>query len=282
MRRTMQAMISVCAVCFLGMLAAACTRAQAPHTPSGKVETVWSGTSSRYHWRWTTADLFATDLSSRRVFSVAAREKEARNKEDAGDPIENFYIECTIQPLSIVGTIVSYERDYYWSGGAHPSGGIDFVSVDVTRPKHRLTLTDLFPDSVVLNALLKDKVVQETIKRNKLTKRPKTCAALVNFLKDKTFGGDENADFGFTENLLEQFAFHHVENGKVAVRLNVSWASEIHRFSTTQIGLLLPIPAKLSGPISLAGNRKQGFLMHESKKLAHDKTTLIFTAGRNP
>ena len=80
--------------------------------------------------------------------------------------------------------------------------------------------------------------------------------------------------------MLERFAFHHIESGKIAVRLNVSWGSEIHRFTTTQIGLLLPKPEKLSGPLTLAAAGKEGFLMRESKKLSHDKTTLLFSEGK--
>lgn len=255
---------------------------QLRHDRPAKNEIVWSGTSGGYRWKWTTADLAAFRPGAVRAsFSALGFEKRTNQqlKDEKSDPVDT-YLECTIVPLSIVGSLVSYERDYYWEGGAHPSGGIDYVTIDASRPGHRLLLTDLFPDSAIVRAMLADKIVADTLKRNHVADLPKTTAQLVQALKGKSFGGDDNYRYGFEEDLLGRFAFHHIEGDRVAVRLNVSWSSEIYRFSSTQIGLLLPIPARLRAPLQLAADRRQGFLMADAKKLTRGKTTVLFEFGK--
>lgn len=258
--------------------------AQTIHGKNKKTETVWTGTAGSFRWKWTTANLTAASASTgRTAFSALAFEKRTSTllKDEKEDPIDT-YVECSIQPLSIVGSIVCYQRDYYWEGGAHPSGSIDFLAVDATNPGRKLSLTDLFPDADVLDALMSDKIVRDTLKRNSVTGTPRTCKQLVKLLSGKSFGGDENGQFGFQDDLLERFALHHVEGSKVAVRLNVSWNYEIYRFSSTQIGILLPTPARLRTAIQNAESRRQGFLMRDSKKIAGKHDTVLFTGGKEP
>ena len=280
-RGSHQLLLSI--VCGLTLLPVTVS-AQAPHRSASTPETIWSGTAGSFQWRWTTSELLARSSSTgREVFSAASFEKRSNPtlKETTEQPWEG-YLECTIKPLSIVGSIASYERDYYWEGGAHPSGSTDFVSVDVTNPGQRLSLTDLFTDAAVLKALLADKIVSDTLKRNHVTGTPRSTAQLVNLLNGKSFGGDDNGQFAFTKDLLARFALHHVEGDWVAVRLNVSWNYEVYRFTSTQIGILLPVPARLRGPLTRAGAREQGFLMPNAKKLAGNRTTMLFTMGKAP
>jgi hypothetical protein len=111
---------------------------------------------------------------------------------------------------------------------------------------------------------------------------PRTSKQLVKLLSGKSFGGEENGQFGFQGDFLERFAFHHVEGNNVAVRLNVSWNYEIYRFSSTQIGILLPVPARLRKALQDADARRQGFLMRDAKKVAGGHDTVLFTIGKVP
>jgi len=249
-----------------------------------KLETVWSGTAGSFRWKWTTQDLAAASASTgRTAFSALGFEKRTSPllKDEKADPVDT-YVECTVQPLSIVGSIACYERDYYWEGGAHPSGSIDYIAVDAASSGRKLSLTDLFPDSAVLEALMSDKIIRDTLKRNAVKGTPRTSKQLVELLAGKAFGGDENGQFGFQDDFLQRFAFHHIEGDKVAVRLNVSWNYEIYRFSSTQIGILLPIPARLRSALENADSRRQGFLMRDAKKLAGNHDTVLFTMGKEP
>jgi hypothetical protein len=197
-------------------------------------------------------------------------------KDEKTDPVDSL-VECSIKPLSIVGGIACYERDYYWEGGAHPSGSIDYVVLDAAKRDRRMSLPDLFDDTDILNALMADKIIRETLKRNNVTDTPKTSDELVKLLSGKTFGGDNDMRYGFEPDLLSRFAFHHIEGNRVAVRINVSWASEIYRFTSTQIGILLPIPARLRNSLEAASTGKSGFLMRSSKKLSRGTQTVLFS-----
>lgn len=276
--------LAIWGLCGCALLAAGPSEGQAPHRRAAKSATIWSGTSGGYRWKWTTSDLAAYRVGvDRPVFTAKAYEKHTSPlfKGDTSDPVDT-YADCTIQPLSIVGSIVSYERDYYWEGGAHPSGSVDYLTIDVARPGHQVKLTDLFPDTDVLKALLEDKIVQDTLKRNHTAGTPRTTAQLVELLKGKTFGSEDNSNFAFEDDLLERFAFHHVQGNQVAVRLNISWGAEVFRFTTTQIGILLPISPRMARVFAQASARREGFLMSAAKKLAAGRPTLLFTFGKAP
>ncbi len=238
----------------------------------GVETTIWTGQSGGYRWRWTTQDLTATDSrTSRHVFSAAER-KTRENKEIIDDP-DCRWASFKIQPLAVVGGIAVYQsEDLVDLGGAHPTGGSDIVVVDPARPGHTILLTDLFPDADILRALLADRVVQKGLKVG--TPSPHTLPELMQALSGQDIDGDP--DFPFEPQMLARFAFHHLENGKVAVRLFVFGHSEAGRNLSTQLGLLLPIPAKLATSLARAANGRAGFLMANSKKLAHGRTTEIY------
>ncbi|HLJ55368.1 MAG TPA: hypothetical protein VKT77_10040 [Chthonomonadaceae bacterium] len=248
--------------------------AQLRHDRPARPETIWHGESGGYDWLWTTADLKA--LHFRPVFSARAYEYKVNTqlKEEEKDPVDS-YLECTIQPLSIVGSLASYERDYYWEGGAHPSGGVDVVTINAARPGHRVRLDELFRDEDIVRALLADKIVAGVLAREHVSPLPRTCDELVKALKGKGFGESDD-QFGFEEDLLFRFAFHHIEGDRVAVRLIIGWKGEIFRFSSTQIGLRLPAPPRLRTALRGATAGDSGFLMADAKKLANKRATVLF------
>jgi hypothetical protein len=84
----------------------------------------------------------------------------------------------------------------------------------------------------------------------------------------------------FPANLLENFAFHHVENGRVAVRFLLPHGAEIYRFRNTQIGILLPIPDRLKAAFAQASGPKNGTLMKALQQTAGDRWTNVILRGR--
>jgi hypothetical protein len=52
----------------------------------------------------------------------------------------------------------------------------------------------------------------------------------------------------------------------VAVRLSCPWGTEIYRFQSTQLGLLLKMPARLKAPLQKAASGQEGFLMREADR----------------
>jgi hypothetical protein len=76
----------------------------------------------------------------------------------------------------------------------------------------------------------------------------------------------EDGRYYLPDDFLRHFAFHHVEGNKVAVRIGLSHGAEVWRGHLTQMGLLLPIPARLSRPLEAAAKGREGFLMNLSDK----------------
>lgn len=246
--------------------------------PTGKRRTTgkvyWTGQVAGISYRWTEQDLTATvGAAAKPAYSVV----QALKKEFGKPEPDNGYSEYAVafRPLSVVGSLLSYERDDYWSGGAHPSGSESFVTIDARNPARPVKLTDLFEADVIRQALLSDPIVQHVLTREKIAPPP-TLPGLVKALAIKNFGGDEDDKYGFPESLLSDFAFHHVENGKVAVRFLIPHGGEIYRFQNTQIGILLPIPARWKSAFAQASAGKSGTLMQRLQRVAHDqKSTLV-------
>lgn len=131
---------------------------------------------------------------------------------------------------SIVGPIVSYRLEWYSEGGAHPSFGSVFRTLDLTTGKPA-RLDRLFGAGPVLAALRADRVIKKALGARK----PKTLEELL-----RSADGGCKMDIGTSA--LSAFTFHHVVGDKVAVRIGLSHGCEAERGKFTQLGLLLPIP----------------------------------------
>ena len=96
---------------------------------------------------------------------------------------------------------------------------------------------------------------------------PKTSAELLALLADNS----NECDYRFEGATLTHFAFHHLEKGKVAVRVGLPYGCEAARGKLTQLGFLLPIPAKLQEALTAAAAQKSGFLMKDEKAVGKDR-----------
>ncbi len=237
----------------------------------------WTGSSGGFRYRWTTRDLAATDAATNHpVYSVVAALKHEMKSDaaDIGEVSPEDHYEVSFFPLSVVGSLLSYERDDYWEGGAHPSGNESFVTVDVRHPTRAVRVNELFPAAQIRQSLLSDPIVRRVLAREKITP-PATLDGLVKALASKEFGGEDDDMYQFPANLLETFAFHHVENGKIAVRFLLPHGTEIYRFRNTQIGILLPIPARLRSAFTQASTGKSGALMQTLRKTTADRKSSL-------
>jgi hypothetical protein len=254
-------------------MAAFVVAAAAAQGPASKAAVIWTGPSGGYRWTWSPTDVTAHKGAARPSLSL----RRALAPQD--DRLEGLTVyQCAVRPLSVVGSLLSYRRDDYWEGGAHPSGSISYSTVDAARPGRPLRLTDLFPDAAVRKALWNDPVVRRALSGAGVRREPQTAAALVAALEGKNFGGEDGFKYSFPGDLLTQFAFHHLEGDRVAVRLNVPWGAEIYRFQSTQIGLLLPVPSSLKAPLQRAATGREGFLMREARRRFGEKQAEVFEA----
>jgi hypothetical protein len=261
-----------------GSLALLLTVLLAGATGSAPVEGAPAHSGARWRcggleWRLEPGDLTAYH-AARRVLSLR------HMLFPGGAPGNGFStFESRVRPLSIAGRILCFRQDDYWEGGAHPSGSISYGAVEVGagRSPRRLSLTDLFPDAEVRDALWNDPVIRKIAQRKKLASSPRSASALVEALKWEYFGGAEGYTYGIPEDLLFRFAFHSLAQGgkRVAVRLCVPWGSEVYRFRHTELGLLLRVPPRLSAPLSAAAAGREGFLMANVPPQARPAATLV-------
>ncbi len=248
---------------------------------SAPVVVYWHGVSGGLQWRWTSDDITARNGAGRLAYSVKRTLKQEAKVGAEHDTDVNSYWEVNCRMLSVVGSLLSYERDDYWEGGAHPSGSEAFIAFDASNPGKPLALTDLFPDAQILRALLADPIVQRVRKQANLKDTPATSAQLAKQLAEQTFDAADGINYSFPPDLLRDFAFHHIENGKVAIRFCLPHGSEIYRFHHTQLGILLPIPAALRPALTRASHRQEGYLMQDLPKIARTAQTKVVLIERH-
>lgn len=134
--------------------------------------------------------------------------------------------------LSIVGPYISFEVSYYAEGGAHPSYGTFYKVINIINGK-RVSLKQLFSKKVLFKTLIADSVIK------------KALSATPRNLDELFKNADGGCEMFIHESILSSFAFHHIKNNKVAVRIGISHGCEINRGDFTQIGIYLPIPKNL-------------------------------------
>jgi hypothetical protein len=281
-----------------------CQASGIPATPeTTEPSLIWEGGSGGLRIQWTTLDVAAQkgEPSGAPAFSIVSRlrasfeQDETRRLDDDArvaseakargekPPTPNPCVQETrIAVLSVVGTLLSVRETTATScqREAHPSGEARFVSLDLgglaaTGAKNRgpatAKLTDYFPTSAVFEALRKDPIVREALQANNV--RPKSLAQLIDALASSAPVLDEKRCYAFTGDLLSRFAFHHLENSRVAVRLSLAGAGPC-RENLTQIGLLLPVPQRLGHALAAAAARAEGFLMRDAESIARGRQTV--------
>lgn len=274
--RAMRFSLMVCALLALSGMA----------QKSAPEQVIWTGASGEYTVRWTTADIVAHPTANAADLRLSV--KQLARAEFASIIKDNTEETCeyerTYRVASVVGSIVTLEEAYYLGcGGPHPDGQTRYLAIDVAKPQNAksrnlsdeeglpgntATLTDFFPEGEILKALLADSLIQKALDG----KHPKTLAALLKICAEEFPAVSENEKlcFAVERDLLTRFAFHHIENGKVAVRIGLS-GTPVCRDNLTQIGILLPIPESLKQPLALADAGTEGFLM--TRKIGVNRNT---------
>jgi hypothetical protein len=229
---------------------------------AGKVRaapsTIWSGESGGVRIEWTTRGIVARPEGGQPVdlFDRAKSESGCEGEQE-------------LRVLSVVGSIVSYElfEATTCEGAAHPSAITLYAAVDAAHPGKKIRLTDVFADGDVLRALMADAIV----KRHLPKVPPKTTDQLVQALADTT----GECEYSFGPDLLNRFAFHHVEGNQVAVRIGLSHGCEVARGKLTQLGIMLPVPARWRDALERANARSEGYVMRDEQAVSGGKRTSL-------
>ncbi|SMC28192.1 hypothetical protein SAMN02745857_03152 [Andreprevotia lacus DSM 23236] len=170
--------------------------------------------------------------------------------EEKSDECES---ENSRQLKSAVGPVVSFMAvgNGYCKGAAHPWASQSFEAYD-SRTGKLLPITALFDEATVLTALKQDKLVRKALAGQNVTS--------LKELAEKANGECEFTLYG----IGTSYAFHHIKDGKVAVRFGLSHGCEAMRGNFTQLGVYLPIPPQLKPWLDSA--EKRGLLMNKLDK----------------
>ncbi|MCM0080104.1 hypothetical protein L4X63_00710 [Geomonas sp. Red32] len=198
------------------------------------------------------AKIVATNRMTKRTFTVFADSEEEGTVEGGNRAFESG---TSYEVVSLVGPVLSVCESWYSDSGAHPSYGSRFRTVNLDRGKEELSLTDIFDESEVLTALLKDRIIGKHL--GKVT--PKRLADL------EALDGGCEIDF---QGLNRSFAFHHLKGGAVAVRIGLPHGCEVMRGNFTQLGIYLPLSRPAIGYFRHAEKNKtlMRYLWREAAK----------------
>lgn len=232
--------------CFRGRLAAivvtaaltasAATAAEKKIATSGQWTVEWGGGKSE-----------AIHRESGKRFVI--RESE---KSKPGEPA----FEGTYKITSVVGPVVSYKYTWHGEGGAHPSYGSSYGTVDLSKitdpakpylgnPRYRaLPAADLramFGEALLFSSLMRDpnirKVIEEEAKKGKLG--PTDLTGLL-----RVEGG---CRMSMGTALMTGFKFAYLLGGRIAaVRIGLTHGCEVMRGTFTELAILhMPVPESM-------------------------------------
>jgi len=232
---------------------------------------IWTGKAGRYNYVWKFSGIeIQKNTSTIKNISLlyngsVDNEFISNAKEYYTKTKSSYNISESYTILSVVGPILSYKTYFYCScGGTHPGHYSNFFAV---RRGKTVKLTDIFPENDIYVALMDNEVVSRSLSesgRKESTKLSKLLEVLDN----------QTAPYSYS-NLMEHFAFHHIEENRVAVTLGLAASVGVMRGSMDGIEIYLTIPKALKKSFTLANKKKEGFLMEDAEETADGKESCV-------
>jgi hypothetical protein len=245
--------------------------------------TIWRGRSGGFDVAWTDRDITARRASDGALVFSARRVADAgwaemRDADDEEVTVKEY--EQKVRLLSVVGSIVSLEEATYCDcGGAHPILWTRFVAYDLARGTvahpHEARVTDMVPEAALMRALTADRLVRQALDSAHV-RAPASLAAMTEALKlTEVQSPEDDCTYGLGEGFPVQFALHHLEGGRVAIRFSLGHYVEICRGRYIQVGVLVPPSPRLLPDLNAADTRRAGFLMKDARAIGGDRQTVF-------
>ncbi len=268
--------------------------------PTSIIEMIWGGHSGGFVIDWSSYNLEAfvagEGWSSDPPFSAEEMVQEKYDQEVAARQTQGkCEAESVFGLLSVVGPLLSFKecRSITCLGDAHPSQRCRLTTVNLGKPEKRppgavpaeprpkksvkiSRLTDFFAETDILQALLGDELIQQSLQKKHLNKAP---ATLVDF--SQTLAGAPleiaGCSFSLSEDFLTQFAFYRLEQDRVLVLLGLPASRDACRDRLAFAHLLLPVPSALKEALAQAVSGEAGFMAQDQGKIArHRQTRVVF------
>lgn len=244
-------------------------------------QTFWRGRSGGYDVAWTDRDITARRASDGTVVFSARRLADAEWANLSGDhdeevPVREF--ERKYRLLSVVGSILSLEEaDYCDCGGAHPILSTRFVSYDLARGTaarpHPVAATDLVPEADLLRALNADALIRQAMGKAHVRSLVSLAGMPKALELQEIQPPNDDCTYGVGEGFPTEFALHHLENGRVALRFSLSHYVEICRGKMAQVGVLVAPRPRVLPDLTAADARRAGYLMKDLRAIAGQRVT---------
>lgn len=241
---------------------------------------IWIGTAHGFRVTWTERDVTARPVSGRGpVLSLRKVQEDTWGTPDfeEGDLAEApDEVRVTYRVLSVAGPLLAVEETTWCDcGGAHPISWAGFTTYDLRRSTAdslaQASLTDFFPAEDVRAALARDPLVARVLAAKGAA--PRTLDGLLSALELEEIEGPDECTYSAGPEVLRQFALHHLEGGRVAVRISLGHHVELCRGKYIQLGILLPVPPSLRADLEAASARRAGFLMQHARAVARGRQT---------
>ena len=261
-----------------------CAAAALPAASSAAAQgVIWRGTSAGFDITWSERDLSARRVGDGVVVFSARRIAdhewaEMQGEHDAEVPVREY--EQSYRLLSVAGSIISVEEATYCDcGGAHPISWRRFVAYDLARSTvahpHPLAATEVVPQAALLRALTADRLVRQAMDAAHVATFT-SLRGLTEALKTQPIEwAEDDCAYDIGEEFPVQFALHHVENGRVALRFSLGHAYEVCRGRMIQVGVLVPLLPRWDAPVRAAEARRAGYLMKDLASIARDRETVL-------
>lgn len=245
---------------------------------------IWRGRSGGFEIVWTEDDITARRVSDGALVFSARRLVAAQwsGAEDADEPYEgaNSY-----RLLSVVGPVISLEENSYCDcNGAHPISHATFVAYDLSESTvddpAPARILDLVPEAALVEALVADAVLRRGLAEAG-GETPRALSELVRRLHMEDIRvGEGECTYEVAESFPGDFALHHLDGGRVAVRFSLSHFVEVCRGQMVQVGVLVPVRPRFRDAVAAADARRAGFLMKDARRVGGEAATTIEFGGK--
>lgn len=219
--------------------------------PATSAPAAESGATINYGWR------IVWDAESAQMVHVETGRKIELYLDEKRETEEDGYINYDM--LSVVGPVISYSVDWYGEGGAHPTYGKAYTTLDLSKlgpagdkdgniREPAANLADLFGKEAVFRQLAANPSVRTAI-RGEFSEIGGAAAANIDpqSLDELLKAADGGCRASMGESLLTDFAFlYHLGRRTAAVQIGLSHGCEVNRGAFTKLRpLYLRIPDAL-------------------------------------